>query len=95
MARKLTVLFDRTWNTTKDRTNGVRLSKLIDTTSSDGDEQLPPFYDKRVGKHALNRLRSARRSWPPSTLTRHLTSMVCAGKQVHARRSPRANNQYQ
>ena len=95
MARKLTVLFDRTWNTTKDRTNGVRPSKLIDTTSSDDDERLPPYYEKGVGTHALNRPSSTNRSWPPGALTRHLTSMVCAGKQVHARRSPRANNQYQ
>jgi len=93
MARKLTVLFDRTWNTTKDRTNGVRPSKLIDTTSSDSDEQLPLYYDKRVGTHALNRPSSTNRSWPPSTLTRHLTSTAWAGKQIHTRRSPRANNQ--
>ena len=95
MARKLTVLFDGIWNTAKDRTNVVRLSKLIDTTSSHGGEQLPPYYDKGVGTHAFNRLSSAHRSWPPSTRTRHLTSMVCAGKQIHTRRSPRANNQYQ
>jgi hypothetical protein len=37
MARKLTVLSNRTWNTTKNRTDGVRFFKLIDTTSSDGD----------------------------------------------------------
>jgi len=94
MARKLTVLFDRTWNTTKDRTNGVRLSKLIDTTSSD-DEQLPPYYDKGVGTYVLNRPSSTIRSWPPGALTRHLTSTVCASKQIHTRRSPRTNNQYQ
>jgi len=93
MARKLTVLFDRTWNTTKDRTNGVRLSKLIDTTSSDSDEQLPLYYDKGVGTHALNRLSGAHRSWPRSALTRHLTSTACTDKQIHTRRSPRANNQ--
>ncbi|HWR87109.1 MAG TPA: DUF2235 domain-containing protein [Acidiferrobacterales bacterium] len=95
MARKLTVLFDGTWNTTKDRANCVRLSKLIDTTSSDGDKQLPPFYDKGVGTHARDRPSGARRPWPPGTLTRHLTSAACAGKQIHTRRSPRANNQYQ
>ena len=60
MARKLTVLFDGTWSTTKDRTNVVRLSELIATTGSDGSEQLPPFYDK--GAHALDRLSSAHRS---------------------------------
>ena len=93
MARKLTVLFYGTWNTTKDRTNVVRLSKLIDTTSSDGDEQLPPYYEKGVGTHALNRLSGAHRSWPRSVLTRRLTSTACAGKQIHTQRSPRANNQ--
>jgi len=66
MARKLTVLFDGTWDTTKDHTSVLRLFKLIDTTCSDGDEQLPPFYDKGVGTHALDRLSGARRPWPRS-----------------------------
>lgn len=56
MARKLSVLFDGTWNTTQDRTNVIRLSELIATAGSDGSEQLPPFYDKGVGTHALDRL---------------------------------------
>jgi len=56
MPRKLAVLFDGTWNTTKDRTNVIRLSELIATTGSDGGEQIPPFYDKGVGTHALDRL---------------------------------------
>jgi uncharacterized protein (DUF2235 family) len=56
MARKLAVLFDGTWNTTKDRTNVVRLCELFATTGSDGGEQLPPFYDKGVGTHALDRV---------------------------------------
>jgi len=93
MARKLTVLFDGTWNTTKDRTNVVRLSELIATTGSDGGEQLPPFYDKGVGTHARDRLSGTHRSWPRSALTRRLTSTACAGKQIHTQRSPRANNQ--
>ena len=46
MPRKLAVLFDGAWNTTKDSTNVVRLSGLIAATGSDGGEQLPPFYDK-------------------------------------------------
>ena len=46
MPRKLAVLFDGTWNTTRDRTNVVRLSELIAATGSDGGEQLPPFYDE-------------------------------------------------
>ncbi len=56
MARKLAVLFDGTWNTTKDRTNVIRLAELIATTSGDGSEQLPPFYDKGVGTHVLDRV---------------------------------------
>lgn len=56
MARKLSILFDGTWNTTKDRTNVIRLSELIATTGSDGGEQLPPYYDKGVGTHALDRV---------------------------------------
>ena len=32
MARKLAVLFDGTWNTTKDRTNVIRLCELTPTT---------------------------------------------------------------
>jgi uncharacterized protein (DUF2235 family) len=56
MPRKLAVLFDGTWNTTKDRTNVIRLSELIAATGSDGGEQLPPFYDKGVGTHVLDRL---------------------------------------
>lgn len=54
MSRKLAVLFDGTWNTTKDRTNVVRLSELIAITDSDGGEQLPPYYDKGVGTHMLD-----------------------------------------
>jgi len=46
MPRKLAVLFDGTWNTTKDRTNVVHLSELIAATGSDDGEQLPSFYDK-------------------------------------------------
>ena len=53
MPRKLAVLFDGTWNTTKDRTNVVRLCELIAAT---GSGQLPPFYDKGVGTPALDRL---------------------------------------
>jgi uncharacterized protein (DUF2235 family) len=56
MPRKLAVLFDGTWNTTKDRTNVIRLSELIAATGSDGGEQLPPYYDKGVGTHVLDRL---------------------------------------
>jgi len=56
MARKLAVLFDGTWNNVKDRTNVVRLAELIAARSDDGSEQLPPFYDKGVGTHALDRL---------------------------------------
>jgi uncharacterized protein (DUF2235 family) len=56
MARKLSVLFDGTWNTTKDRTNVLKLAELIATASSDGSDQLPPFYDKGVGTHALDRV---------------------------------------
>jgi len=56
MARKLAVLFDGTWNTIKDRTNVIRLAELIAATSRDGSEQIPPFYDKGVGTHALDRL---------------------------------------
>jgi uncharacterized protein (DUF2235 family) len=55
MARKLVVLFDGTWNTIKDHTNVVRLAELIAATSDDGSEQLPPFYDKGIGTHALDR----------------------------------------
>jgi uncharacterized protein (DUF2235 family) len=55
MARKLAVLFDGTWNTVKDHTNVVRLAELIAPTSQDGSEQLPPFYDKGIGTHALDR----------------------------------------
>jgi hypothetical protein len=36
--------------------------RRIDTTSSDGDEQLPPFTTKGVGTHALDRLSGAHRS---------------------------------
>ena len=56
MPRKLAILFDGTWNTTKDRTNVIRLAELIATTGNDGGEQLPPFYDKGVGTHALDRV---------------------------------------
>ena len=56
MARKLAVLFDGTWNRTNDRTNVIKLSELIAATGSDGGDQLPPFYDKGVGTHALDRL---------------------------------------
>ena len=56
MPRKLAVLFDGTWNTTKDRTNVIRLSELIAPRGRDGSEQLKPFYDKGVGTHALDRL---------------------------------------
>jgi len=56
MPRKLAVLFDGTWNTTKDLTNVIRLSALIAPAGSDGSEQLPPFYDKGVGTHALDRV---------------------------------------
>jgi len=56
MPRKLAVLFDGTWNTTKDRTNVLRLSELIASSGTDGAEQLPPFYDKGVGTHAFDRL---------------------------------------
>jgi uncharacterized protein (DUF2235 family) len=55
MARKLAVLFDGTWNTVKDHTNVVRLAELIAAASHDGSEQLPPFYDKGIGTHALDR----------------------------------------
>ncbi|HJW82399.1 MAG TPA: DUF2235 domain-containing protein, partial [Acidiferrobacterales bacterium] len=34
----------------------IRLCELIATTGGDGSEQLPPFYDKGVGTHALDRL---------------------------------------
>jgi uncharacterized protein (DUF2235 family) len=53
MPRKLAVLFDGTWNTTKDRTNVIRLSELIASRSGDGSEQLV-FYDKGVGTHVLD-----------------------------------------
>ena len=56
MPRKLAVLFDGTWNSTKDRTNVIKLSELLSTTGGDGVAQLPPFYDKGVGTHALDRL---------------------------------------
>jgi hypothetical protein len=59
MARKLTVLFDRTWNTTKDRTNSVRLSKLIDTTSSDATSNC-----RRITTRASARTRSTGRVVP-------------------------------
>lgn len=56
MSRKLVVLFDGTWNTTKDRTNVIRLTELIATGDGDGGEQLPPYYEKGVGTHALDRV---------------------------------------
>jgi len=43
MVRKLAVLFDGTWNSTKDRTNVIRLCELIAATGSDGGEQLHRF----------------------------------------------------
>lgn len=55
MGRPVIVLFDGTWNNSRDRTNVVRLRESIATTGRDDPEQ-PCLYDAGVGTHWYDRL---------------------------------------
>jgi uncharacterized protein (DUF2235 family) len=50
MSRNLCVLFDGTWNNSKDRTNVIRLKESI-TSTGPMDPLQPVFYDPGVGTH--------------------------------------------
>jgi len=56
--RKLTLLFDGTWNNEKTRTNVVRMKEAIVSSGEDDPEQ-PCFYDTGVGTHWWDRFSGA------------------------------------
>jgi uncharacterized protein (DUF2235 family) len=55
MPRKIVLLFDGTWNNSKDQTNVVRLRDSIDSSGRDDPNQ-PVFYDPGVGTHWYDRV---------------------------------------
>lgn len=55
MTKKIILLFDGTWNNTKDQTNVVRLRDSIESSGRD-DANQPCFYDTGVGTHWYDRI---------------------------------------
>src|SRR5213592_5160888 len=55
MARKLSVLFDGTWNNRKSKTNVIRMREAIVSSGADDPSQ-PCFYDPGVGTHWYDKI---------------------------------------